>query len=137
MTSSISTRIIGAVVVALALAACGSDADPAPPTSEVLAATTTAEAAVPAVSPPKPDEATAAAYLAALQAIDPAIVGDKPERAIDRGRAQCDTITKYPADTTKQTENAQVRFTSPQHPNGFGPEKSARINGVVKQYICP
>lgn len=32
---------------------------------------------------------------------------------------------------------AIARFTSPDHPQGFGPEKAAKILQVVHENICP
>ncbi|MER5355706.1 hypothetical protein ABT093_35955 [Kitasatospora sp. NPDC002551] len=109
-------------------------------TTQVPAATGTAAApaaTAPAGIPPKPDAATQAKYIAALTAIDPEIVGDKPDRAVSRGRDQCRSVAQYPSDQTKLVELAGQRFTSAQHPQGFGPEKSAKILAAVRAHICP
>ncbi|MFE4397219.1 MULTISPECIES: hypothetical protein [Streptomycetaceae] len=107
-----------------------------PPAPEAPAAGT-ASAAPTASIPPKPDEATTAAYIAALKAIDPEIVGDKPDRAVSRGRDQCRSVADSPKDTAGLVDLANKRFTSPKHPDGFGAEKSAKILQVVRKHICP
>jgi len=56
--------------------------------------------------PPEPDPETAQAYIAALDAIDPAIVhrhaddndGSDADAAINRGRDECSTIRAAPTD---------------------------------------
>lgn len=147
---------MAAVVLAASalVASCGSpqQGDAGTSTGETGAAATSvaAESAAPSVSesgkaaaleaagiPPKPDEATAAAYIAELEAIDPKIVDGKPERAIDRGRNQCSAVKNWPDDLTKQVEQAQKRFTAAGYSGGFGLEKSERIVAVVRKYLCP
>ncbi len=131
------------VVAALvaALAGCGSSEDTpaaAPTTSQGLSPEDIAKAAEAAGIPPKPDDATASAYLAALRKIDPQIVGDNdPDKLIDRGRDQCTTIKEWPDDQAKQVKFANTRFTSPEHPEGFGTTKAKKINAAVRKYICP
>ncbi|MGQ0776311.1 MAG: hypothetical protein ACT4NY_18105 [Pseudonocardiales bacterium] len=88
-------------------------------------------------APPKPDAATAAAYVADLEAIDPDIVHGKPDKAVSRGRDQCTSVAEWPDDQAKLVGLVQRRFISPDHPDGFGPEESARILSVVRQYLCP
>lgn len=102
----------------------------------------TDSAAAPAATsdriPPAPDAATTAAYIAALRAIDPDIVGDKDERTIvNRGRDQCGSVKDSPTDQAKLVELTNKRFTSPKHPEGFGAEKATQILAVVRQHICP
>lgn len=88
--------------------------------------------------PPTPDKATQDAYIAALKAIDPDIVGDKdPKSIVNRGRDQCGAIKEWPDDEAKLIESTNRRFTSPSHPEGFGPEKAKRILAVVREHICP
>ncbi len=86
--------------------------------------------------PPKPDAATTAAYIAALDAIDPDIVHGKPDTAVSRGRDQCSSISQHktPDELTKLVIQ---RFSSPTHPQGFGPEKAGKILEVVHTHICP
>ncbi|GLW93568.1 hypothetical protein [Actinokineospora globicatena] len=128
--------------VLLLCAGCGTDTTTQPP-----ALTAPAEQTAPAASefaaaesaagiPPKPDAATADAYVRDLVAIDPEIVGKKPDRAVSRGRDQCGSVAQgYPED--KLVELVQRRFTAPGHSEGFGPEKSRKILAVVRKYLCP
>ncbi|MER5356065.1 hypothetical protein ABT093_37815 [Kitasatospora sp. NPDC002551] len=114
----------------------------APSTQAPAPAGTTPAAPAPASAapgglPPKPDAATTAKYIAALTAIDPEIVGDKPDRAVSRGRDQCSSVAQHSKDEAKLVELTAQRFTSPQHPQGFGPEKSAKILAAVRTHICP
>ncbi|MFF7500567.1 hypothetical protein ACFZBM_14115 [Streptomyces lavendulae] len=88
-------------------------------------------------TPPKPDAATQAKYIAALTAIDPDIVNTKPDKAVDRGRNQCETIANFPKDDQKQIDLTNQRFTSPNHPDGFGPAKAAKIRDAVHTHLCP
>jgi hypothetical protein len=136
-------RTIGAIALLITLAACSSsdDAESAATTVDPEAL---AEAQAAAGIPPEPDQATADAYISALDAIDPGIVhrgggqdeaGDI-EAAIDRGRNACSTIL----DTTGQMSDLDAingRFTAPDHPEGWGPEIAEQILGVVRQYLCP
>jgi hypothetical protein len=93
--------------------------------------------------PPKPDQATADAYIAALVAIDPGIVyrgGDTTgdaDTAINRGRDQCSTIHANPDDRARQIETTAMRFTSPDAPDGWDPTTAERILDVVHQHLCP
>ncbi|GJF27710.1 hypothetical protein KNE206_04100 [Kitasatospora sp. NE20-6] len=86
---------------------------------------------------PEPDAATAAAYVAALDAIDPEIVGGQAGKAVDRGLNQCSSIRQYPGNRPRLVELTQVRFTGPAHPDGFGPDTAARILDVVHAGLCP
>jgi hypothetical protein len=89
--------------------------------------------------PPKPDAATQAAYVAALDAIDPDIVHGNPDQAVSRGRDTCASISDYKAHKIDGQELNQLtvqRFTSPNHPDGFGTAKAAEILAAVRQHIC-
>ncbi len=116
------------------------DDDPSakPPvdTSVTTSASATAAPVDPGV-PPEPDAVTAAAFIADLDAIDLAIVGGKPDRAIDRARNQCSSVREWPNDQAKLVSLTSQRFTSPSNPEGFGSEKSARILAAVRKHICP
>ncbi|MFB9734320.1 hypothetical protein [Streptomyces sp. NPDC057386] len=90
-----------------------------------------------AALPPRPDSRGEAAYVRALTAIDPDIVHDDESGAVDRGRAQCRTIRAFPGDTARQISEAERRFTSPGHPQGFGRAKAARIVDAVHTQLCP
>ncbi|MFD5827510.1 hypothetical protein [Lentzea sp. NPDC060358] len=87
--------------------------------------------------PPKPDAATQAAYVADLDAIDREIVNGNADRAVSRGRDQCMSVAKTPGDQAKLVELTAQRFTSPNHPAGFGPEVSARVLAAVRKHLCP
>ncbi|MFF4586464.1 hypothetical protein [Streptomyces sp. NPDC001388] len=90
-----------------------------------------------AALPPRPDANGEAAYVRALTAIDPDIVHDEEDKAVERGRDQCATIHDHPGDREKQIGAAMQRFTSPGHPDGFGRVKSTRIVDAVHTNLCP
>ncbi|WP_416981056.1 hypothetical protein [Streptomyces sp. T028] len=90
-----------------------------------------------AALPPRPDRDGEGAYVRALTAIDPDIVHDKEDQAVERGRDQCATIHDHPGDREKQIGAAMERFTSPGHPDGFGRVKSTRIVDAVHTNLCP
>jgi hypothetical protein len=86
---------------------------------------------------PEPDAATADAYLAALDAIDPEIDGNDPESAISRGRDTCRTIHDHPDDRAEQIEQTNQLFTHPDHPDGWGPETAEQILDTTHEHLCP
>ncbi|QKW24485.1 hypothetical protein HUT16_25395 [Kitasatospora sp. NA04385] len=86
--------------------------------------------------PPEPDAATAARYIAALNAIDPDIVHGKEDTAVSRGRDECSSIGQGKADD-ELVKLALQRFTSPTHPQGFGPGAAVRILDAVRTHLCP
>lgn len=132
------TAVAAIVVAVLGVAGCGggtgagnagqgasTPATGAAGTTSVAAGTTTVSA----------DQE---AFIKALNAIDADIVGDKaPSTIVSRGRNQCDTITKFPDDKTKQLADTKTRFTSPKHPNGFPPATVEKILDAVKTHLCP
>ncbi|MBN0043823.1 hypothetical protein JS756_06820 [Streptomyces actuosus] len=87
--------------------------------------------------PPRPDANGEAAYVRALTAIDPDIVHDDEDGAVDRGRAQCRSLHDHPDDRNRQIAEAEKRFVSPGHPDGFGQAKAARIVDAVHADLCP
>jgi hypothetical protein len=126
------------VTVALvgALAGCGGGDNDQDTAAASEPAATSAAADVPGI-PPAPDAETQTAYIAALRAIDPDIVGDKdPKTIVNRGRDQCSSIPGN-QDEAKLVDLTNKRFTSPDHPDGFGDAKSKRILATVRKYICP
>lgn len=152
MNHRTATAVLSVVIAAAALTACGSDkatdkpsaktppaaAPSAPPASEATSSPSATAAAPKGKGiPPKPDAATQAKYIAALTAIDPDIVNTKPDKAVDRGRNQCETIANFPKDDQKQIDLTNQRFTSPNHPDGFGPAKAAKIRDAVHTHLCP
>lgn len=113
------------------LSACGSAETAKPATSS---GTTSSPAAPAAGIPSKPDAATQAAYIADLDAIDPDIVHNRPDTAVSRGRDLC---SKWAPDRAKVVEQARQRFTSPSHPDGYGPAVAGQIADVVHTRLCP
>ncbi|MGW7099260.1 hypothetical protein [Streptomyces sp. NPDC054838] len=130
-----TTTAVLVAVVAAGLTACGSGNDgdkpsaKTPPAAPTAASNSSAATETPKGKgiPSEPDPATQAKYLAALSAIDPDIVNTKPDKAVDRGRNQCETIADFPKDEQKQVDLANQRFTSPSHPDGFGPAKAVHL----------
>ncbi|MFD9080568.1 hypothetical protein ACFQ7B_10310 [Streptomyces erythrochromogenes] len=128
-----------ATAALLALAGCtsepGADAKPTPvatvPTTPAGPGATEA-----AGIPPAPTGDKRVIYLATLTGIDPEIVNGKEDTAISRGRDQC-TAMKDEKDPTKRIAQVEQRFIGPNHPNGFGPTKSALILATVQANICP
>jgi hypothetical protein len=128
-----------AAVFALGCGAGTSDDKAAedPPPATTAPATDMSSALAAAGIPPKPEAKTWAAYIAALKKIDIAIVGDDEEQAVDRGRDQCSSVKEWPNDEAKLISLVNKRFTSPDHPQGFGNAKSKKILAAVRKYICP
>lgn len=106
--------------------------------NDTATASASASSAGVAGIPPKPDAAHTAAYIAALKAIDPAIASEKSEdMLVTRGRDTCSSIYNFPQDKAKQADETNRRFTSPQHPNGYGIDKAAKIVDAAHTNICP
>ncbi|MFF1409210.1 hypothetical protein ACFVX6_05325 [Streptomyces sp. NPDC058289] len=131
----------------LALTGCGSDSDAPTPdkpsTSTVPSADPSARpSADPSAArpdsglPPSPAPAQRAAYLAALNKIDPEIVNGNDDKAVSRGLDQCQSM-KGEKDPAKRVAGANQRFIGPNHPDGFGPVKSALIVATVQANLCP
>lgn len=125
------------IVTIIAIAVSGGEKSE-PPAAAATSDAGMASAAAAAGIPPKPDAATAAAYIADLKAIDPDIVGDKdPDRIIGRGRDACAAAKNHPGDEAAAIEGVRKRFTSPSHPQGFTGDVPARIWAVVHARLCP
>ena len=134
--------VAGATAAVAMVIACGSGGadsdDAADKAAAPVATTTAAEAPATGGLPPKPDAATTEKYIAALKKIDADIVGDKDDSAIvNRGRDQCSSVSEWPDDEAKLIKLTNQRFTSPDHPDGFGEKKSKKILAAVRKYICP
>ncbi|MFJ9945751.1 hypothetical protein [Streptomyces erythrochromogenes] len=128
-----------ATAALLALAGCtGEPEADAKPTPVATVPTTPAgpSATEAAGIPPAPTGDKRVIYLATLTGIDPEIVNGKEDTAISRGRDQC-TAMKDEKDPTKRIAQVEQRFIGPNHPNGFGPTKSALILATVQANICP
>lgn len=125
-------RARAALILPLAiLMACSDKADEPEVTANDIAEAETAGGI-----PTEPDQATADAYIAALNAIDPRIVGGDVEQAIDRGRDACSTITDA-SGQMPDVDAVNLRFTSPDAPTGWSPEIAEQILTVVRQHLCP
>ncbi|MFC9811377.1 DUF732 domain-containing protein [Streptomyces virginiae] len=137
-TPQIATLL--ATVTLLALTGCTSepeaDARPTPVATTPSASPTAAGPADAAGVPPEPTGEKRVIYLATLGGIDPEIVNGDDDRAISRGRDQCAAM-KDEKDPTERVAQVEQRFTGPDHPNGFGPTKSALILATVQANICP
>ncbi|MFE7094654.1 hypothetical protein [Streptomyces erythrochromogenes] len=135
------TATLLAAVALLALVGCSSsepEAGAGPtPAATVPTATPTGPGATEAPGiPPAPTGDKRVIYLATLTGIDPEIVDGKEDQAISRGRDQC-TAMKDEKDPAKRIAQVEQRFIGPDHPNGFGPTKSALILATVQANICP
>ncbi|MFB7908898.1 hypothetical protein ACFC1T_20945 [Kitasatospora sp. NPDC056076] len=87
--------------------------------------------------PAKPDADLTGKVVAALNAIDPAIVGGKPDQAVEQARKQCQALYQFPKDKAKLAQLADQHFTSPEHPQGFGPDTAAKIDDALRSTLCP
>ncbi|MFF2522443.1 hypothetical protein [Streptomyces liangshanensis] len=87
--------------------------------------------------PEDPDDAHRQAYLDGLLAVDPDIVHGKDDKAISRGKNQCQTIHSFPKDKAKQIDQAMQRFTSPTHPEGRTRAVAEKINDLAHKQLCP
>ncbi|WP_052390869.1 hypothetical protein [Streptomyces sp. NRRL B-24484] len=151
-----SLTVVVAAVAALGLAGCSGStgstpkADPAAPASAAAPATPAASGAAasdPAAATPtgakpappsdaglpaEPDAGTAAKLVAALKALNPDIVSAGPEKTVEAARKECQAVYNYPKDRAKLVEVTGSTFTSATHPQGFGPEVSAKILAAVQ-----
>jgi hypothetical protein len=132
----VPSKVVLSCLAAAVLTGCRSPAETI--TAEATSAETTFSAAESRAGiPPRPDEATARRYVDELNAIDPDIVHNKPDTAINRGGDQCSSMHTYPKDREKLIALTEARFSAPNHPGGFGPGKAALILLVVRKYLCP
>lgn len=131
----------------LALTACSSDNSstandeaskpPATSTPSELTKEQREEIREAAGLPPTPKPAEWAAYIKALEAVDPDIVHGKEDKAISRGIDTCSSIKRYPDDRAKQIKFAGQRFTSPTHPEGRNTATAEKILTAAHKHICP
>ncbi|MFI9552106.1 hypothetical protein [Nonomuraea endophytica] len=87
--------------------------------------------------PPAPGPEARADYIRELDTIDRDIVHGDEAKAVDRGRNQCPWLQQWPKVRMDALIQVDKRFTSPDHPKGFGAAKGNRINNAIKKYICP
>lgn len=139
-TRTTAAALIAAGLLAFTLTACddGDDkADTKPSEAPTLPAADREAAREAAGLPPKPNAATTAAYIKALDAIDTDIVHGKTEKAVDRGLNTCSSVKSSPNDQAKLIDLTNQRFSSPTHPEGHGPETAEKILKVVRKHLCP
>ncbi|MFE7119614.1 hypothetical protein ACFU99_29780 [Streptomyces sp. NPDC057654] len=144
-----ATALLTVVIAAAGLSACGDDkeADSKPTKSHELSGPdaprkdkpedpgkgqTDAEAN--AGIPPKPDAATQAQYIRALNAISSAIVNGKEDRAVSRGRDTCGTIHSFPKDHAKQVDLTRQRFSGATQ---VTTTQASQILTAVRTHLCP
>ncbi|MFF4738794.1 hypothetical protein ACFY2W_23355 [Streptomyces sp. NPDC001262] len=141
------TALSAVLIAAAGLTACGSGKDSSteskatPPTAASSAPATTAAPQKPLAEaearngiPPKPDANVQAAYVRALDAISPTIVGGKEDRAVSRGRDACGTIHSFPNDHAKQVNLTQQRFSGAHQ---VTTEQAEKILTAVQTHLCP
>ncbi|MEU7046052.1 hypothetical protein AB0A77_34050 [Streptomyces varsoviensis] len=144
-----ATALLTVVIAAAGLTACGSDkeADSKPTKSHELSASPAprkdmpedsskshADAEAKAGIPPKPDAATQAQYVRALNAISSAIVNGKEDRAVSRGRDTCGTIHSFPKDHAKQVSITAQRFSGATQ---VTTTQASQILTAVRTHLCP
>ncbi|ANZ20470.1 hypothetical protein SNOUR_36210 [Streptomyces noursei ATCC 11455] len=132
------------LALAGALAACASSdgvkvEDAKPPVLSTPAATASPDKAIQDAErdrgiPPKPDAATRAKYIRALEAISPAIVNGKEDRAVSRGRDTCGTVHSFPKDHAKQVDITRQRFSGARE---FTTAQAEQILAAVRTHLCP
>ncbi|MEU3836369.1 hypothetical protein [Streptomyces microflavus] len=140
------TRTTTAALIAaalLALTACGTEPEPAAPAAGPEASASTLskadrDAALAAAGlPPRPDDATAAAFVKALDDINTDIAHGKTDKAVSRGMDTCGLVKRYPDDKTKQIDQTNKRWSSPTHPDGHGLATAEKILTVSHTRLCP
>ncbi|MCI4045464.1 hypothetical protein [Streptomyces sp. TRM75563] len=140
-TTALPAALLAAAL--LALTACSAEDDkaaPAPATSTPAAKEQPADDADSGESsdaekaagiPDAPTGADRAAYLAAIKAVDPAIVEDE-EKAIDAGRNQCSSLAN-PND--KSDWLAAQRFGNDARP--LTDAQGKQLNAALRATLCP
>lgn len=138
------TRTAATITAALlltTLTACSSSDDDkaaAPRASASTLSQADRDAALKAAGlPPRPDAATAATYVKALDAIDTDIAHGKTDKAVSRGMDTCGLIKRFPGDEAKQADQTNQRWSSPTHPDGHGLATAKKILTVTHKELCP
>lgn len=130
MRTRIITAIAAAVFIA-SLTACSSSSDDRKPAMDPAPASTPADndGEKAAGIPPEPTGAERVALLAALKAINPALVGDE-DKAITNARNQCSAIKG----SGNADASAKARFSTSQHE--VSDTEAVAINTALKASIC-
>ncbi|WP_326678523.1 hypothetical protein [Streptomyces sp. NBC_01237] len=124
----------------LVLTACSAEEDKAAPSPKAKTSAPAAETTDPGKSsdaeksagiPDAPTGADRAAYLAAIKAIDPAIVEDE-EKAIDAGRNQCSHLA---SPSGKSDWLAAQRFGNDARP--LTDAQGKQLNAALRKTLCP
>lgn len=139
-----ATALLAVAIAAAGLTACSSDKTAekkTPPVVQTPAQDPAASPSKPLASaeskngiPPKPDAATQAKYIRALDAIDPAIVNGKEDRAVSRGRDTCGTLHSFPKDHAKVVDTTRQRFSGAKQ---FSTAQAEKILTAVQTHLCP
>jgi hypothetical protein len=140
-----ATALLTVAIAAAGLTACSSDKDTSTPAAKTpppaAAPSAPASSNKPLASaeakngiPPKPDAATQAKYIAALNAIDPAVVNGKEDRAVSRGRDTCGTAHSFPKDHAKVVDTTRQRFSGAKQ---FNTAQAEKILTAVQKHLCP
>lgn len=126
------TRTTAAVLAAtlIALTGCSSAEDEPKPAPTTQAPADNSDAEKAAGIPAEPTGAERTALLAALKAINPALVADE-DKAIDNARNQCSTITGG----GNADASAKARFSNSQHE--VSDTEAIAINTALKATLCP
>ena len=123
------TAVATAAVLLAVLTACGTDAEPDKP-ADAKPTSGQSDAKKGAGIPAEPTGAKRAALLAALKAIDPALVADE-DKAITNARNQCSTISGG----GNADASAKARFSTSQHE--VSDTEATAINAALKASLCP
>ncbi|MFG2670500.1 hypothetical protein [Streptomyces sp. NPDC048445] len=137
-----STTVITAALLLATLTACSDSDDVKASTkpSETTISQADRDAARKAAGlPPEPNAEATAAYIKALNAIDPRIVKPgKDDQAVSRGISQCGSIKTTPKDRAKLVELTLDRFTiSTRLPDINNADTGGKVLDVVHKNLCP
>lgn len=124
------TALAATAAAIVALAGCDSEdkQDAAPkPKPSTSAPAQQADTGI----PPEPTGTKRAAYLAAIKAIDPALVTDA-DKAIDAGRNQCSSLN---GGAQNVNNSAAQRFGNDAHP--LTDEQGKALNAALRKTLCP
>ncbi|MET4924236.1 hypothetical protein P3L51_18040 [Streptomyces sp. PSRA5] len=135
--------VAAAAVLVIALTACGSEPEgtaiekSGTVGKDPLTPEETADIAADLGYPAEPDAAQRAAFMRALDTIDPDLAHGKEDIAVSRAMDTCRSLKDYPGDTAKQEEVAMKRWTSPAHPEGRTNAVAANVVKAAHTNICP